>query len=37
MSSIASNHIHAVYGDWVNELRIVAELLGIEAHVYGEK
>ncbi|MDQ6662542.1 MAG: L-fucose/L-arabinose isomerase family protein [Chloroflexota bacterium] len=37
MATYASNHIHAVYGDWVQELRTVAELLGIEAHVYGEK
>ena len=34
ISTYASNHIHAVYGDWVAELRTVAELLGIEAHVY---
>ena len=37
MATYASNHIHAVYGDWVNELLTVAELLGIEARVYGEK
>jgi L-fucose isomerase len=37
VATYASNHIHAVYGDWVNELRTVAELLGIEAHIYGEK
>jgi L-fucose isomerase len=36
LASYASNHIHAVYGDWVNELRMVANLLGIEARVYGE-
>ncbi|HET8910140.1 MAG TPA: hypothetical protein VFN23_01665, partial [Ktedonobacteraceae bacterium] len=35
MATYASNHIHAVYGNWVNELCQVAELLGIEAHVYG--
>ena len=35
ISSYASNHIHAVYGDWVDELRLAADLLGIEAHVYG--
>jgi L-fucose isomerase len=35
LASYASNHIHAVYGDWVNELRMVADLLGIEARVYG--
>lgn len=34
LATYASNHIHAVYGDWVNELRTVAELLGIEAHIY---
>lgn len=37
MGTYASNHIHAVYGDWVNELRLVAELLGIEARVYGQQ
>lgn len=36
LATYASNHIHAVYGNWVNELRTVAELLGIEARVYGE-
>lgn len=37
LASYASNHIHAVYGNWVEELRTVADLLGIEAHVYGEQ
>jgi L-fucose isomerase len=37
MATYSSNHIHAVYGDWVNELSEVASLLGIEAHVYGQK
>lgn len=36
LATYASNHIHAVYGDWVNELSQVAELLGIEARIYGE-
>jgi L-fucose isomerase len=36
IATYASNHIHAVYGDWVEELRTVADLLGIEARVYGE-
>lgn len=36
MATYASNHIHAVYGDWVAELKLVAELLGIEARVYGQ-
>lgn len=36
IATYASNHIHAVYGDWVHELRQVADLLGIEAHVYGK-
>lgn len=35
LASYASNHIHAVYGDWVDELRLVAQFLGIEAKVYG--
>ncbi len=37
LATYSSNHIHAVYGDWVTELRTVADLLGIEAHVYGEE
>lgn len=37
IATYSSNHIHAVYGDWVKELLTVAELLGIEARVYGEK
>jgi len=36
LTSYACNHIHAVYGDWVDELHLVADFLGIEAHVYGE-
>ena len=36
LATYASNHIHAVYGDWVEELLAVADLLGIEAHVFGE-
>ena len=36
LATYASNHIHAVYGDWVDELRAVADLLGIEAHVFGQ-
>ncbi len=32
----ASNHIHAVYGEWTAELRLAAEMLGVEATVYGE-
>ncbi|GHO46531.1 L-fucose isomerase [Ktedonospora formicarum] len=36
IANYTSNHIHAAYGDWVNELRQVADLLGIEARVYGE-
>ncbi|HEY4384313.1 MAG TPA: L-fucose/L-arabinose isomerase family protein, partial [Ktedonobacteraceae bacterium] len=37
ISSYASNHIHAVYGDWVEELRTVADLLGIDSYVYGAR
>jgi L-fucose/D-arabinose isomerase len=37
LATYASNHIHAVYGDWVDELLAVADLLGIEAHVFGER
>lgn len=37
LATYASNHIHAVYGDWVNELLSVAGLLGIEARVYGQR
>jgi L-fucose isomerase len=36
IATYASNHIHAVYGDWVEELRTVADLLDIEARVYSE-
>jgi L-fucose isomerase len=35
LANYASDHIHAVDGDWVNELRMVADLLGIKAKVYG--
>ena len=35
LATYASNHIHAVYGDWVKELQTVAELLGIETRLYG--
>jgi L-fucose isomerase len=34
LATYASNHIHAVYGNWVKELQLVAQLLGIEAHLY---
>ncbi|GHO77669.1 hypothetical protein KSD_54400 [Ktedonobacter sp. SOSP1-85] len=37
LATYASNHIHAVDGDWIDELREVAEQLCIEARVYGEK
>jgi L-fucose isomerase, C-terminal domain len=37
VATYTSNYIHAVCGDWVHELRTVAELLGIEAHNYDEK
>jgi L-fucose isomerase len=36
IATYASNHIHAVYGDWVKELQAVADMLGIESHVYGQ-
>jgi len=36
IGSYASNHIHAVYGDWTAELRLVADLLGVDVTVYGE-
>jgi len=35
LATYASNHIHAVYGDWVTELQMVADLLDIETRVYG--
>jgi L-fucose isomerase len=34
ITTYSSNHIHAIYGDWINELKCVGELLGIETHVY---
>jgi L-fucose isomerase len=36
LASYGSNHIHAVYGEWVDELRMVADLLGIETQLYGD-
>jgi len=33
----SSNHIHAVYGDWVEELCWVCRILGIEGIVLGKK
>ena len=35
LSSYPCNHIHGVYGDWVEELRNVAHFLDIEVKVYG--
>lgn len=34
LSTYACNHIHGVYGNWVEELKLVCEILGIEAKVY---
>ncbi|MGB4595540.1 MAG: L-fucose/L-arabinose isomerase family protein [Anaerolineaceae bacterium] len=34
LSTYPCNHIHGICGDWVNELRALAEILGIEARVY---
>jgi L-fucose/D-arabinose isomerase len=34
LSSYPCNHIHGIAGDWVAELRHVAQILGIEAKVY---
>jgi len=34
LSTYSSNHIHAVYGDWVAELKLIGELLGVTTHVY---
>src|SRR6185312_8515906 len=35
LATYASNHIHAVYGDWVAELQAVAEMLGINPGCMG--
>src|SRR6185312_3933447 len=35
LATYASNHIHAIYGDWTAELQAVADMLGIEARLYG--
>jgi L-fucose isomerase len=35
LSTYPCNHIHGVYGDWVDELQHVASTLGIEARTYG--
>ena len=37
LSTYDSNHCHAVYGDWTEELVWVAEMLGIDYKVYGGK
>lgn len=34
LATYPCNHIHGICGDWVEELLLVAELLGIEAKVY---
>ena len=34
LQTYASNHIHAAYGDWVEELRHVCKNIGIEAIVF---
>jgi len=34
LSTYPCNHIHGCYGEWANEMKAVAELLGIEAIVY---
>jgi L-fucose/D-arabinose isomerase len=34
LGSYPCNHIHGIAGDWVDELRHVADILGIEARVY---
>ena len=34
ISRFPCNHIHGVYGDYVNEMKIVSELLGIECEIY---
>lgn len=35
ISQYGSNHCHAIYGDWVEELVTISDLLGIEAKVFG--
>lgn len=35
LSTYPCNHIHGVYGDWVDDLQNIADILGIEAVVYG--
>jgi len=35
ISVYGSNHAHAVYGNWVEELVMVCEMLGIEPRVFG--
>ncbi|MEI8352444.1 MAG: L-fucose/L-arabinose isomerase family protein [bacterium] len=36
LANFPCNHIHGCYGDWTAELLHVAELLGIEARVFGK-
>ena len=31
-----ANHCHAVYGDWVEDLVMIAEMLGIDVEILGE-
>lgn len=35
LAAYPCNHIHGIVGDWVNELLHVADILGIEARVFG--
>jgi L-fucose isomerase len=37
LSEFPCNHIHGVYGDYVKEMQIVAQVLGIESKVFTEK
>jgi L-fucose isomerase len=37
LATYDSNHIHGCYGDWVEELKTVCEILGIEYRIYGKQ
>jgi L-fucose isomerase len=37
LTTYDSNHIHGCYGNWVEELKTVCDILGIESRVYEEQ
>ncbi|TES86093.1 fucose isomerase, partial [Candidatus Aerophobetes bacterium] len=37
ISELGANHVHAVYGNWVRELKDVCDIMGIEYKVFSGK